>query len=179
MQTKQEKKKRLMYIQDEDLYFYTYVIFIILDHLKCYDEKTSFKDYRRLAYLIDFVASRGNLNCMLISQYNQQSPSIQQQLLKLYSKAVLVENEILKLLITLEKNGYVDINVKNNKMTEANVSIFLYKKNVPEEFFSDKLFVEERNNIRILQENLKRLKTISRKTLVKNLYGDQQPSWLF
>jgi len=173
-----EKKKRLMYIQDEDLYYYTYIIFIILDFFKCYDEKSSFKDYRRLAYLIDFVADKSNLECMIIGRINSQSQQINQLLLRLYSKAVLKENEILKLLLALEKNGYVDINVKNNKMTEANISVFIIKRNIPSDFFNEKLFSSERENIALLCKNIKKLSILTRKTLIESLYGNEEQKWL-
>lgn len=49
-------KKKIMFIKEEDYYFLTYNLLILLDVFKCHNEKTGFKFYQKIAYLIDFIS---------------------------------------------------------------------------------------------------------------------------
>ena len=78
MKNKTFAKKRMMFIQKEDYNFLTYNLLILLYSLNCISESKRFRDFRKVAYLVDFINSSGN-----ISDYTQN------ELASIYSKAQL------------------------------------------------------------------------------------------
>jgi len=60
--TKEFAKKRMMFIQGEDYNFLAYTLLIFLNEMGCHSEKTKFKDFRKIAYLIDFISGSPNLS---------------------------------------------------------------------------------------------------------------------
>jgi hypothetical protein len=76
--TKENVKKRLMYIQKEDYNYLAYNILLVLNEFNAYSESSSFKDFRKVAYLVHFI----NLN----PDFNSYD---QNELAKIYSQAQL------------------------------------------------------------------------------------------
>src|SRR5688572_15311484 len=54
--TRLEAKKQLMFAAGEDFYFIAYSTLLILKGFDCISESKAFKDHRKLAFLIDFLA---------------------------------------------------------------------------------------------------------------------------
>lgn len=49
-------RKRLMYVTQEDFYFLTYCLLLILKQIGCTKEDKLFKDIRKLAFCVDLVS---------------------------------------------------------------------------------------------------------------------------
>ena len=93
-------KKRIMFIKDEDYYFLTYHIFIILDWFNCYSKENLFVDCRKLPYLIYFLSSDINTEVyQKVFGYNNKEFTIldYEQLLKIYTLDIMKTEILLEL----------------------------------------------------------------------------------
>lgn len=156
MKSKEFAKKRMMFIQKEDYNFLTYNLMVLLYTLDCTDESRKFRDFRKTAYLIDFINSGGN-----ISDYSQNELAI------IYSKAQLKKQLISHLLVVLRNHDFigVSINTKYNSF-----DIWLNTNKIPEDFFDKDFFKKEISNINILKKYARSLKTVPIKKLVDGIF---------
>ncbi len=168
LQPASENKKRLMFIKGEDFYFLTYNIIILLKTLDCTSESKTFKDYRKLAFLIDFIADWNLLNILLVYP-NGRSVNFRdkESLTRSYSSGLVRMNEILKLLLALEKKGIVGL-TKNQ--TNGNLDVFLQKKSIPKEMFENEIFKFELDNTLMLKKNFNRISSNKLETILTTFY---------
>ncbi len=164
---KEEVKKRMMYTSGEDFYLFSYAIFITLDSLNCKNEKY-FKDYRKLAFLIEFI--KDNKLNYIISNASKKTmnPIDKEYLFNSYSVGLSRRSEVLKLLFTLEKKGYVSLEKGN---TKSLVNVSLNKDGIPDEFLNKEVFMKEYKNIKFFQSYIKRLSTLNLNTMLDRVYG--------
>lgn len=149
-------KKRIMFIQREDYNFLTYNLLLLLDTLECYSEGSRFKDYKKIAYLIDFVATDAD-----IDSYNLISLS------SIYFNSHIKKTLLSHILIILKNKGYLNISLNPNHKT---YDIWLIKENIPIVFFDTSFFEKEISNIKKLKKNIHILKSTLLKTLVDRLF---------
>lgn len=170
-------KKRLMFLAGEDFYYFTYSILLALDYLGC-KEGRYFKDYRKLPFVIDFLGD-SNLVYILASTQdiaerdrpkNELNRIDTEYLFKSYANGVARRSEILKLLFTLERKGYVSLQ-KGDLQSAVNVS--LNPKNLPLKFLDRSVFEKEYRNAEQLRMLVKRLSTLTLDTMLKKLYDDR------
>ena len=126
MKNKEFAKKRMMFIQKEDYNFLTYNLMILLYSLDCTDESKKFRDFRKTAYLIDFINSGGN-----ICEYSQNELAI------IYSKAQLKKQLISHLLVVLRNHDFIGVSI-NTKYNSFDIWLNLNK--IPEDFFNRDFF---------------------------------------
>lgn len=158
-------KKRLMYLSDEDFYFYCYSVFVILDSLGCRDGKY-FRDYRKLAFLTDIVNDDKTVYVVSHSLGKKPNPKDYERLLDSYSNGLTRRSEILKLLFVLEKKGYVSLN--RGKAQEIDVT--LTKENLPNDFFGSNVFDSECKNIKSVSKKVGRLASLTLDTMLNKIY---------
>ncbi len=159
-------KKSLMYLSGEDFYVFCYSVFIALDYLNCIDGKY-FKDYRKLAFLIEFIKDEKLNYIISYTDGKHLNPIDKEHLFSSYSVGLGRRSEILKLLFTLEKKNYIVLE-KGGARSLANVS--LNKSAVPKEFFDKDIFSQEYRNIRVFSQCVKRLATLKLDTMLKRIY---------
>ncbi len=156
MKDKEFAKKRMMFIQKEDYNFLTYNLLILLYSLECTEESKKFRDFRKIAYLIDFINSGGN-----ISDYSQNELAI------IYSKAQLKKQLISHLLVVLKNHNFISVLINTNCNS---FDIWLNLKAIPDVFFDIDLFKNEISNINTLKKHARSLKTVPVKKLVNSLF---------
>jgi len=136
---KKSAKKRIMFIQNEDYNFLAYNLLIFLDEFKCYDEKSRFKDFRKIAYLIEFISG---------------SPEIEDyttiELSDIYLKAQLKKKLLSHLILTLQNKDYLDISLNT---THKTISLWINKEKIPKDFFDKEKFQREIVNIKKLKKD--------------------------
>jgi hypothetical protein len=156
MKSKDFAKKRLMFIQKEDYNYLCYNLILLLDTLECIDESQRFRDFRKAAYLIDFISSSKDFG-----DYSKD------ELINIYSKAQLKKKLLSHLLIVLKNRDYLGISINS---AHKSFDIWLIKKNIPSEFFNQEYFVNEINNLNKLKRSIRSLKTTTIKTMVDSFF---------
>jgi len=162
-------KKRIMFNKDEDYYFITYNILIILKSFGCKDVKSKWTDYTKLSYILPFVADSSLLDLYIRYLDNNRIPSKEdlEILRETYFKSRLRLQLISSILFTLEANHMVSL-VKNEK--RHTIDIWVNQNNIPDTLMKSDLFEVEIKNIDKLKTAIKRLKGLSSKTLLERLY---------
>ena len=156
---KQFAKKRMMFIPTEDYNFLAYNLLIFLDELKCYSDKTKFQDFRKIAYLIDFISGSANLN-----DYEKF------ELTDIYLKAQLKKKLLSHLIITLQNRGFLDISLNT---THRTIELWINKENIPKDFFDKEKFQREISNIKKLKKELKITKVSKLTKLVDAVFTNR------
>ncbi|MCD8411234.1 hypothetical protein [Tenacibaculum finnmarkense] len=154
--TKENAKKRLMYIQKEDYNYLTYNLLLVLKQLKANSIKSSFKDFRKIAYLVDFINTNPKFNSYDKSELSQ-----------IYFNAHLKKTIISHLLIILRNRKFIGMSIN---YTHQSFDIWIIEENIPKDFFDKNFFEFEINNIQSLQSEISRLKVITVKTMVDIIF---------
>jgi len=154
--TKENAKKRLMYIQKEDYNFLTYTLLLVLMELDAKSENSRFKDFRKIAYLVHFINLNPNFN-----SYDQN------ELAKIYSKAQLKKQLMSHLLIILKNRGFIGMSINH---VHQSFDLWINEENIPKDFFDIKIFEEEIKNIQVLKSKIGRLKGITVKKMVDTVF---------
>ncbi|WP_295801138.1 hypothetical protein [Mucilaginibacter sp.] len=163
-------KKRLMFIKGEDFYFLTYNIIIILKTLGCNSAEKTFKDYRKLAFLVDFSADWTLLNILRSYPSGRYlNYRDKEMLMRSYSSGLVRINEILKLLFALEKKGLIGI---SKNAASSQLDIYLREDSVPSNLFENNIFKLELDNANMLKRVVPRLSMIKLETLLSSIYYD-------
>ncbi len=167
-------KKSLMYLSGEDFYVFCYAVLIVLDYLNCKDGRY-FKDYRKLAFLIEFIKDE-KLNYIISNTHDKSlNPIDKEYLFSSYSAGLGRRSEILKLLFTLEKKNYIVLD-KSNTLSLVDVS--LNKEAIPKAFFDKEIFSREYHNIEVFTKVIQRLSKLKLDTMLKHIYAQNGiPTW--
>lgn len=168
MKRSENAKKQVMYSSGEDFYLLCYSILILLDVLECTGESL-FKDYRKLPFLIKAISSDKVVYILQHLKGGSLNPVDRNFLFDSYSDGLMKRSEVLKLLFTLEKKGYVTLH-RGDKLQVINVS--LNKSAVPEGIFDKSRFSSEYKNSRSLKASVKRLKVLTLDTMLEKMYGN-------
>jgi hypothetical protein len=153
---KSAAKKRLMFIQKEDYNFLAYNTIILLDALECTSEAKRFRDFRKIAYLIDLITDAGD-----------PKELDQKQLAKIYSRAQIKKKLLHHLLVVLKNKKIVGVSV--NEATRT-IDLWLNREMIPVEFLDSEFFREEMENIKKLKSALGSLRILTMKTLADKIF---------
>ncbi|MBB2951180.1 hypothetical protein [Sphingobacterium sp. JUb56] len=148
-----------MFIQKEDYNYLAYSTIVLLKFLDCTTEERRFRDFRKIAYLVDFVNEGGK-------------PSIfeKQRLADIYNKAQ-IKKKLLHHLIIVLKNREL-INVSMNKSSQT-IDLWLNKELIPVDFFDANIFENEISNVAELKKTLTaRVRSMTIKNLVEKIFND-------
>lgn len=156
MENKSFVKKRIMFIQKEDYNFLSYNLLLLLDCLNCTQESVPFKDFRKIAYLVDFISSSADIEI-----YSQD------ELANIYSKAQLKKKLLSHILIVLKNKDYLDISINH---THRAFDIWIKKENIPSDFWDNDGFGIEKQNIKQIQSYIRGLRISAIKTLVDKIF---------
>lgn len=153
MNSKQAAKRRIMFIQKEDYNFLAYTMIILLDTLDCSSEQKLFRDFRKIAYMVDLINQGGDF-----TKYTRD------QLSTIYSKALIKKQLIHHLLHILSNRHYIGVS-RNN--THKSLDVWVKKENIPDNFIDKTFFKNEIDNIKLINDSIgrKSLKTITTKDL--------------
>jgi len=158
-QNRSSAKKRLMFIQKEDYNFLAYSTLILLKSLDCTAETRKFRDFRKIAYLVDFVNEGG-----IPSQFDQQ------RLADIYAKAQIKKKLMHHLLIVLKNRNLITVSVNKSSQT---IDLWLNFQEIPSDFFDLKMFEDEIKNVLELKDTLTiRVRSMSIKTLVEKIFNN-------
>lgn len=163
-----ETKKQLMYLSGEDFYLFCYSIFIILDSLGCSSGK-KFRDYRKLAFLINILNDEKLVYILTTSQREYLNPFDKECLFNSYSTGLMRRSEILKLIFTLEKKGFL---ILERGKTISEIDVSLNKTAIPENFFNKAIFSMEYEMAAKIKKSIARLKTLKLGTMLERIYED-------
>jgi hypothetical protein len=156
MQNKNAAKKRLMFIQKEDYNFLAYNTILLLNVLDCTSETRRFKDFRKIAYLIDFINEGGNPKSF-----------DQSELSRIYQRAQIKKKLLHHLLIILKNRDLIGVSVNRSTKT---IDLWLNKKLVHEDFLTAEFFSREISNIHLLKNALGTFKGYTMKTLSDKIF---------
>ncbi|MGY4537414.1 hypothetical protein ACVW0P_001833 [Mucilaginibacter sp. UYNi724] len=156
MQNKNAAKKRLMFIQKEDYNFLAYNTIILLNALDCTSETKRFKDFRKIAYLIDLMNEGGN-------------PKVLDEsfLAKIYTRAQIKKKLLHHLVIILKNKNYIGV---SKNLSSKTIDLWLRKEFIPVDFLQTALFANENANALTLKSEISKIKTLAIKTLVDKIF---------
>lgn len=161
-------KKAIMFIKGDDFYFIVYNLFVLLYSLGCTNKNRIFKDFKKLPYLIEFVANSKLTD--ILDRYignNRNINAIDKELLiRAYSRGIFMKNEIIKLLFALEKKKYITL-IKDKY---GNINLFLNSDLIPQSFFDKHMFQAEFDNAAKLMKTLKRISILNHETILTSLF---------
>lgn len=158
--TKQEAKKRIMFIQKEDYNFLTYNLLLLLKYLGATSKESKFQDYRKISYLIEFISTNSNFNELT-----------KEELAQIYSRSHLKKQLLSHLILILKNKSFIGIDVNH---TRNSLDIWLIEENIPEYFFDRSLFIKEIENIKNIKSGLPRLKILTLKNVVETIFTDNR-----
>jgi hypothetical protein len=156
MKHRSDAKKRMMFIQKEDYNFLAYNLLLLLDTLDCSGERKTFKDFRKIAYLIDFINEGG-----------EPDKFDQRQLSQIYSKAQIKKKLLHHLLIILRNKKMIGVSPNR---THRSIDIWINRGNIPESFLDKEVFANEINNILQLKKLVYSLKTVNIRDLANKIF---------
>lgn len=162
-------KKRMMYLSGEDFYLFCYSMFVVLDVLGCHSGRV-FRDYRKLAFLVNILNDEKLIYILTSDQSDEVNPYDQEYLYNSYSNGLMKRSEILKLIFTLEKKGFVTL-TRGKKNQEINVS--LEKGNIPVAFFDKNVFSSEYDHVKKIKKSVPKLNTLTLETMLNKIYTDK------
>lgn len=169
MKNRDNIKKRMMFIKGEDYNFLTYNIFIILNTLNCINDKSSLKDHRKLSFLIDFIADSKLIDIIepTTEADSYKINTIDKELLnQSYTNSLLRIKTINQLVFTLINEDFLIL--KDKKLDRLNIS--LNKDKISPDFFKNKVFTIETNNLKRLKKTTQRISSIDVSTMLNKLY---------
>lgn len=155
-----------MFITNEDYNFLSYNILILLDVLKSDSEATAFIDYKKLAFLIDFVSNRSLIDLINKNNYGKISAMDKEYLTKVYTSCYVRQIQLAKLMFFLEKQNLINLGTSTRSNT---VNIWLNRDKL-NEFYDKELFLNEYRNTVSLKTIVGRLRTLSLSTLKDKLF---------
>lgn len=159
MKNKGSARKRIMFIQKEDYNYLIYNIILVLDGFDCVNKSKPFKDFRRIAYILEFLGSSKS-----IEEYTQE------ELGNIYLKAQVKKKLLSHVLIILKNKGYIDISTNALHRT---FDVWLNKSNIPCNFWDEELFKLESNNLEKLKKHIPRFRMGTIKTLAERVFSEK------
>jgi hypothetical protein len=165
---KDKARKRLMFVTQDDFYFLTYNLFVLLREYDCISPETAFKDIRKLGYLIDFVSDSNTCTALVRAlESNLFREDDKQQFSRAYVKGRERMPFINRLVFAFEKKGLVSTVTEDEKRT---ISVFINQQQLPANFERSPLFSAEIENAKLLRKALPRLRSVSLSTLLENVF---------
>lgn len=158
--SKQEAKKRIMFIQKEDYNFLTYNLLLLLKYLGATSKKSKFQDYRKISYLIQFISTQSDFSSLS-----------KEELSLVYSKSHLKKQLLSHLILILKNKEFISVDVNYNRNS---LDIWINEGNIPDNFFDKVFFKKEIENIKVLKSKLPRLKVLTLKNVVDTIFTNNR-----
>lgn len=158
--SKQEAKKRIMFIQKEDYNFLTYNLLLLLKYLGATSKESKFQDYRKISYLIQFISTQSDFSSLS-----------KEELSLVYSKSHLKKQLLSHLILILKNKEFISVDVNYNRNS---LDIWINEGNIPDNFFDKVFFKKEIENIKVLKSKLPRLKVLTLKNVVDTIFTNNR-----
>jgi len=157
-------KKRMMFIPSEDYNFLTYNLLILLKEMGCTSKETSFQDFKKIAFLIDFISSKdGDLIDNNIELEDQKYKKLKQ----IYQKSHLKKQLLTHIIVALKNKKYLDFDTNT---THYSIDIWINESEIPKDFFDKQIFKTEMSNIKKIKKVWGLRKNTALKTLLEKLF---------
>jgi len=168
-----DSKKRMMFVLDDDYYFITIKLLIVLIQLDCY--KKQFVDYKKLAFIIAFMKENKDLYLFnkSISEYNNLDILEKERLVNIYYRGNMDQPIIKRILFFLQKKELIKLQ-KNPKYGSVDVS--LIKNKNAYEILSSVEMVNDIEKIQCILKSFNRVKTIKYDTFIERIFGSSEVS---
>lgn len=159
IRSKEFAKKRLMFIQKEDYNYLAFNLLIILKKLDCTNESKKFKDFKRIAYLIEFMTTTKDIK----NYYSIELSNI-------YLRAQLKKKLLSHLILILKNKGIIEVSANSKYRT---LDIWINLDMAPKCFFDKEYFQREFANLEMIKTYTKLTKVSLIKTLVDDLFTNR------
>lgn len=156
MMNKENARRRIMFIQQEDYNFLAYNFMLVLIASDCNSASKSFHDFRKIAYLIEFISTNRSIDSFT-----------QDELGEIYSRAQLKKMLLSHVLIVLKRQGLIDISLNTRHQS---FDVYINVHNIPSGFFDKNLFATEIENIKKINQVVSRIRTTTIRNVVNTLF---------
>lgn len=166
-----DNKKRMMFVLDEDYYFITIKLLIILKGLNCY--KSNFVDHRKLAFIIGFIKEDKNIDLYRKSICISGELTLfdRERLISMYCSGNIDQPIVKKVLFFLEEKGLIHLE-KNIKFNCINVR--LVKNKELEEVLSSENYQDDMKNVKEIHSGFTRVRSIKYESFIEKVFGDSE-----
>ena len=163
-------KKRILFDKDKDACFLIYNILIILDFFNCYNIENSFKDYRKLSYLVDFASS--DVLTDIIAKWGFPTQKEKMQLRNSYVNASSRQNRIYLVLKALQNKGIIHLVLNKQDILKNKLFIDESNKNLIEPITNKVYFKYEYENLKTFNNtsSIRGVKAYKFTTLLNQIY---------
>lgn len=163
--SREEAKRRLMFVPGEDFYFLGYTVLLLLEAFGCRSPERSFQDPQKIAFLADFVGSDADLRLALASAPLTQPA--RKRLALLFDRALARRAPLERLLSALERASLVSF----TRSDEGEEGIYLRTSTSTRALLDASIYEGERMRISQLRRDFKFLRTMTRLTMKERLFG--------
>lgn len=162
-------KKKLMFVTGEDFYFLTYNILLFLKELNCDGENRKFKDYRKLAFLVDFISDRDLIK--ILSKNKGKGTILNKEdrraIINAWSNGIVRVKLLARLLYALEQKGLIGM---EKDSTRKSVTVWYKRNERTKQFFKENVFEIEKGNAKSLTGIIQRLSNMTLETLEEKVF---------
>lgn len=162
-------RKRLMYVTQEDFYFLTYCLLLILKQLNCVKEVNQFKDIRKLAFCVDLISDNNLISILLNYKEKTITPlaAEKEQLSNAYIKGQNRLPFLNRLIFSLEKRKFITIVTEPSSKI---LGVYLNILEIPDTFFDEELFEGEIVHISLLKKVSTKIRTTSLSAFLEAIF---------
>lgn len=162
------KKRRLMFIPQEDFNYLTYNLVFLLDGIGCSGTRY-LKDHRKIGYLIELIGNEGLVQYLAIDKRNIEKKETKKTFQRAFSRGMQREHLMFRLCLALESKGILNIDDETKKGALLKVS--LKKENCLKILKNINLYKDELENVEVLKRVCPRIPSIKLETLINNTFG--------
>lgn len=164
-----KNKRPLFFISGEDFYVVAYSILLVLEYLGGSARRV--KDHRKIAYLIQFLGDSRLIDLLERTQATVVANAVDRELLfSSYATSELHKREVFKMIFSMERRGFLRMQRADSPEV---LDIALISDGIPQGFFENDSFAEERANAEKLKKLVPRLSLLTFESLLDRLYRDR------
>lgn len=162
-------KKRIMFNKEDDYYFITYNVILFLYTCNYTYEEKRLVDYRKLAYIIPFIADEHLLDMLDNGQRGFSADVDVNRLQNIYFNARLNQKTYTSIILALESKGLVSL-LKNP--SKSCVDIWINSVNIPKSILANDLFSSEIINVKRFSKLVKKCRILNLNTMMEKIFRD-------
>lgn len=160
-------KRRIMFVASEDFYFLTYTLFVLLNELRSFSHENALVDFRKLAYLSDFLGSDDDL--ALATTTVTLSSSGRSRLTLIYDRAVSRRAAVERLIEALVYQGHISVVREVGQPGR----VHLVASPAIKAFVEDSTYQGERRRIKAMRKHLPQLRTMTVSRMRERLFDER------
>lgn len=167
-----DNKKRMMFVLDEDYYYITLKILVILKGLGCY--KNSFVDYRKMAFIIEIIKDKENIRLYEKYMCNDEMDIFEnEKMISIYCSGNIKSNSVKRVLFFLGKQEIVTLE-KNDRFNC--IDIILNRNEKIKKLLSDEVMNTDLDRVEIVKRYFTRVKSVKYETFIARIFGNGEVS---